>query len=70
MTLGLTNNHSLQGGAAPVSKNVSKKKLVRISHIHLQWSLLAEFVELNIEEHLSEPEFHAESNNSGLIPPN
>ena len=32
--------------------------------------MLAEFVELNIEEHLSEPEFHAESNNSGLIPPN
>ena len=32
--------------------------------------MLANIVEQNIGQHLSEPEFHAESNNSSLIPPN
>jgi len=31
---------------------------------------MAKFVELNNEEYLSEPEFHAESNDGGIIPPN
>ena len=32
--------------------------------------LAANIVEQNIGQHLSEPEFHAESNDGGLIPPN
>ena len=53
-----------------VLRRYPKKSYSDSYHCHLQWPLLAEFVELNIEEYLSEPEFHAESNNSGLIPPN
>jgi len=32
--------------------------------------MLANIVEQNIGQCLSEPEFHAESNDSGIIPPN
>ena len=32
--------------------------------------LAANIVEQHVGQHLSEPEFHAESNNSSLIPPN
>jgi len=32
--------------------------------------LAANIVEQNVGQHLSEPEFHAESNDGSLIPPN
>jgi len=47
------------------------KKVTQIlTPIGFYHHMLAEFVELNIEEYLFEPEFHAESNNSSIIPPN
>ena len=49
-----------------IPKNVTQI-LTPIGFYH---HMLAEFVELNIEEYLSKPEFHAESNNSSIIPPN
>jgi len=47
------------------------KKVTQIlTPIGFYHHMLAEFVELNIEEYLFEPEFHAESNNSSIIPQN
>ena len=49
-----------------IPKNVST--ILTLSAIDGQ--LAANIVEQNIGQYLSEPEFHAESNNGGLIPPN
>ena len=47
------------------------KKVTQIRTISaIDRLLAANIVEQNIGQHLSEPEFHAESNNSSLIPPN
>ena len=47
------------------------KKVTQIRTISaIDGLLAANIVEQHVGKHLSEPEFHAESNNSGLITPN